>query len=110
MFFLIGGISPKEVILDERPRLCPICGLAQARYRRIDHYLNLFFIPLFPVKKGAPFLMCDRCERAVEEMGPEYRDAAEGRGPTYDRTCDRCGRELESDFRHCPSCGARVSE
>jgi RNA polymerase subunit RPABC4/transcription elongation factor Spt4 len=104
MFFLIGGISPREVILDDQPRLCPVCGLAQARYRRIDHYLNLFFIPLFPVKKGEPFLMCDRCERAVEEMGPEYRQAAGGT-----ETCGRCGRELEPDFRYCPGCGARVS-
>lgn len=106
MFFFIGGISPKEVVLDERPRLCPICGLAQARYKRIDHYLNLFFIPVLRVKKGEPFLMCDRCERAVAEMGPEYHEAAEA--PDADR-CGKCGRSLQPEFRYCPHCGSPVS-
>ncbi|SPF39937.1 hypothetical protein SBDP1_280015 [Syntrophobacter sp. SbD1] len=61
MFFLIGGVQPKSVTVDETPRICPGCGLAQARLKRVDHYLSLFFIPLFPVKKGDPVLICDRC-------------------------------------------------
>ena len=61
MFFLIGGVQPKTVSVDDTPRLCPACGLAQARLKRIDHYLSLFFIPLFPVKRGEPVVICDRC-------------------------------------------------
>ena len=61
MFFLIGGVQPKTVTLDETPGICSACGLAQARLKRVDHYLSLFFIPLFRVKKGDPVLICDRC-------------------------------------------------
>ena len=60
MFFLIGGVQPKTVTLDEVPGICAACGLAQARLKRVDHYLSLFFIPLFAVKKGDPVLICDR--------------------------------------------------
>ncbi|MEZ4528970.1 MAG: zinc ribbon domain-containing protein [Desulfobacterales bacterium] len=67
----IGGVSPKIKIIDEKPVICPVCGLARAYYKRVDHYLNLFFIPLFRVKKGEPFLMCERCERNVHEMETE---------------------------------------
>jgi rubrerythrin len=107
MFFFIGGISPKEVVLDGRPRPCPVCGLAQARYKRIDHHLNLFFIPVLRVKKGEPFLMCDRCERAVAEMGPEYHEAVES--PEAADRCGKCGRALQPEFRFCPYCGGPVS-
>ena len=61
MFFFIGGIQPKTITLDDTPAICSACGLAQARLRRVDHYLSLFFIPLFPVKRGRPLLICDRC-------------------------------------------------
>ena len=43
----IAGISPKTKILDQNPRRCPLCGLHQAYYKRMDYYLSLFFIPLF---------------------------------------------------------------
>ena len=46
MFFVIGGISPKIKVIDDKPMLCPVCGLAQAYFKRIDYYLNLFFIPI----------------------------------------------------------------
>ncbi len=52
MFFFIGGVQPKTITLDDSRRLCPACGLAQARLKRTDQYLSLFFIPLFPVKRG----------------------------------------------------------
>ena len=56
--FLIVGISPKTKIIDNTPRICQACGLAQARLQRVDSYFNLFFIPLFRVKKGEPFVIC----------------------------------------------------
>ena len=60
-FFFIGGIQPKTVTLDRQARTCPACGLAGAYTRRTDHYLSLFFIPLVRVKKGEPYLYCQRC-------------------------------------------------
>lgn len=89
--FFIAGIQPKTVTIDDGPRICPACGLARARLKRVDHYLSLFFIPLFPVRKGTPFVHCEGC----------------GGGPGGEgHLCARCGRALEGRFRFCPHCGA----
>ena len=104
MFFFIGGVQPRTVTLDETPRLCPSCGLAQARLKRIDHYLSFFFIPLIPVKRGTPMLACERCGAASPPDAPigNHRPVADiGR-------CLRCGAPLQPGFRFCPQCGGRV--
>jgi len=61
MFFFIGGIGPRTVTLDKQARICPECGRLALYHKRIDHYLSLFFIPVFPVKRGEPFLSCEGC-------------------------------------------------
>jgi hypothetical protein len=99
--FIIAGISPKTKILDNNPRICPACGLAQACLKRVDSYFNLFFIPLIRVKKGEPFIICDRCESMSSEMASAYspgsiRPAAK---------CNACGQPLDQEFRYCPHCG-----
>ena len=100
MFFLVGGISPKTVVLDASARRCPACGLFQARLQRVDHYLNLFFIPLWRVKKGEPLLVCNRCGTlSPPDAAAQPASAAE--------TCAHCGQPLAPDFRYCPHCGAR---
>ena len=100
----IAGISPKVKVLDQNPRRCPVCGLQQAYYKRMDHYLSLFFIPILRVKKGEPFLACDRCEQIANAPGPEFR-----REPTEDpMTCRYCGKTLDEDFKYCPHCGRSV--
>ena len=68
----IAGVSPRITTLDEKPRMCPVCGLAQAYYKRVDQWLSLFFIPVIRVKKGEPFIMCEKCERNMHEMGEDY--------------------------------------
>ncbi len=103
--FIIAGVTPKTTILDDTPRLCPVCGLAQAKYQRIDHYFSLFFIPLFRVKTGQPFLMCNRCERPVDPVERE-RTAPEAKS-LPPKLCRDCGRALETDFKFCPYCGKR---
>jgi RNA polymerase subunit RPABC4/transcription elongation factor Spt4 len=103
MFFLIAGIQPKTKVVDTAPRLCPVCGLQQACLKRTDHYLSLFFIPVFPVKYGEPFLACTNCERL--QYGQQPQEAG------YKRTiarCTACGRDLEKDFSFCPYCGRRM--
>ncbi len=105
MFFFIGGVQPKTVTLDDSPRLCPACGLAQARLRRVDHYLSLFFIPLFPVKRGQAVLICDRCGTVASPDEPMWRSSVSG--PPALR-CTQCGFVLEKDFRYCPNCGVRI--
>lgn len=109
MFFFVGGIQPKTKTLDETPRLCPACGLAQARLKRIDHYLSLFFIPLISVKKGEPLLMCDRCGYAAppEEAFHERRTGVTP-PPIVTVRCPSCGKALEPSFAYCPYCGKKV--
>jgi len=104
MFFFIAGIQPKTVKLDGQSRMCPKCGLHQAQLKRVDHYLSLFFIPLFPVKKGVPFLECERCAGVFTESGhPRYEPSQKG-----SQACPSCGEPMDPSYRYCPSCGQRV--
>jgi RNA polymerase subunit RPABC4/transcription elongation factor Spt4 len=100
----IAGVSPKIKVLDQNPRRCPVCGLHQAYYKRMDHYLSLFFIPILRVKKGEPFLACDRCEQAAHAPGPDFT----GQQPENTGTCRFCGKALDKDFKYCPHCGRRI--
>ncbi len=104
MFFFIGGVQPKNVRLDKQARLCPSCHHSAVYLKRVDHYLSLFFIPLFPVKKGTPVLSCDNCHSVFDESGILVRN---GRKEKL-RTCPYCGRTLEDDFDYCPRCGKKV--
>jgi len=89
--FLIAGVSPKTKILDNNPRLCPVCGLARAYFKRVDHYFNLFFIPILRVK--------------VHEFKEEYGH----RQDRQDIQCNNCGKDLYQDFKYCPYCGKHIS-
>ena len=97
----IAGVSPKTTVLDQTARLCPECGLAQARRQRVDHYLSLFFIPLFRVKKGEEFLFCNRCDRPVSEISA----GSPSEPHQSDSQCALCGQHLEKDHHFCPYCG-----
>ncbi len=107
MFFFIGGIQPRTVTVDNTPRLCPACGLAQARLKRIDQYLSLFFIPLIPLKRGDVMLICDRCGSYSDPNQPMQWQAQ--RTPvSQPEACGHCGRALDASFNYCPYCGSRV--
>lgn len=94
MFFVIGGVQPRTVRVDKQARICPACQHSAVYLKRVDHYLSLFFIPLFPVKKGAPFLSCDNCKSVFDDkrmaVGVEHGKKV--------RTCPHCGRALEDDL------------
>jgi rubrerythrin len=102
--FLIAGISPKTKQLDANPRRCPVCGLRRAYYKRIDHYFSLFFIPIFRVKKGEPFIMCDSCEKSVPQYEQDYYPGTN----KPDQHCRYCGSTLQSGFKYCPYCGKPI--
>lgn len=104
MFFLIGGVQPKTVNLEKQSRICPVCSHASLNLRRVDHYLSLFFIPLFPVKKGVPFQICDNCRSIFDEQG--YKIDTEKKG--WGGRCTHCGRPVIQDFNYCPYCGKAV--
>jgi hypothetical protein len=101
---IIAGVSPKTKILDQNPRRCPLCGLHQSYFKRVDHYLSFFFIPLLRVKKGNPFIMCDRCQKTVPEFEPDISQQTGDRP----KTCHYCKMSLDRDFKYCPYCGKRI--
>ena len=93
MFFLIAGVTPKIIILDEKPKLCASCGLDQAYLKRVDYYFNIFFIPIVKVKKGETFLECNTCNDRNHDFEKQ---------PFWSKmvsnTCNGCGKTLEKDF------------
>jgi DNA-directed RNA polymerase subunit RPC12/RpoP len=103
MFFIVG-ISPKTKILDEQPRRCPVCGLHQAYNKRIDHYFQIFFIPVARVKKGEPFVICERCHRTKNEFKRDHSPYQEETG----LLCKYCGSPIHRGFYYCPYCGKKV--
>jgi RNA polymerase subunit RPABC4/transcription elongation factor Spt4 len=100
----IAGVSPKIKVLDQNPRRCPVCGLHQAYNKRMDHYLSLFFIPILRVKKGEPFLACDRCEQTAQAPGSDLTQPPREEA----KACRYCGKNVGNDFKFCPYCGKRV--
>jgi len=104
MFFFIAGISPKTRIIEDYPRQCTVCGMQQAYKTRIDHYLNIFFIPVVRVKKGEPFTICNQCQ--ITENRFEYRQS-----PNEEKTrllCKFCGKPVSRGFFYCPYCGKKL--
>ena len=100
----IAGVQPRTKTLDSNPRLCPLCGGPQAYLKRVDHYLSIFFIPVFPVSRGKPTVICERCGGISDEMGHGI-GARAGGGKVF---CRHCGRVLEREFIFCPYCGERA--
>jgi len=100
MFFFIGGIQPKTITLDENPRNCPECGHFDLYLKRTDSYFSLFFIPLFPVKKGTPFMKCENCGAVFTKEGSRIDPSVMGH-----QKCPHCGRLVGFDFIYCPYCG-----
>ena len=101
MFFFIGGIQPKTVTVDRQPRSCPSCGHFGVYLKRVDHYVSLFFIPVFPVKRGTPFLSCENCNAVIDEHGGRMDFDQQ----VAKKTCPSCGGTVNSDFTFCPYCG-----
>lgn len=62
MFVFIGGILPRTKIVDEGEFPCPRDGQTQRYQRkRTNHWLTLFFLPIFPVGKVEEFVECSSC-------------------------------------------------
>ncbi len=99
----IGGIGPRRKKLESHPRICSSCGLSQAYLVRMDDYLSLFFIPILRIRKGEPFVECERCGHLTDESGKVY---APGTDLQIIR-CLRCGETFDKNFRYCPYCGAK---
>ncbi|MBN1654458.1 MAG: zinc ribbon domain-containing protein [Deltaproteobacteria bacterium] len=104
MFFFIAGVQPRTIRIEKLEMSCPLCGHNTLYKKRIDHYLSLFFIPFFPLKRGNAFTACDNC-------GALGGDAA--KSPFQPRTeepnrCSHCRAALDPTFQYCPYCGRRL--
>ena len=104
MFVFIAGIGPRRKKLESRPRSCPNCGQSQAYLVRTDDYIYLFFIPIVPIRKGQPYVECERCGYVADETGKVHAPGAD----VQVIRCRGCGAILAKDFRYCPYCGAKV--
>lgn len=104
MFFFIGGIQPKTILLEKQSRACPICAHFDVRYKRIDHYISLFFLPLFRIKKGIPFLICQNCNVVLNEDGKAMKAGRTDEG----LKCGFCRKSVETNFYYCPYCGKPI--
>ena len=104
MFFIIAGISPKTKRLEDFPRRCSVCGMQKAYMTRIDHYLNVFFIPVMRVKKGEPFTICEQCQATKYDFkryqSPDQEEAG--------LLCKFCGNPVHKGFFYCPNCGKKL--
>jgi rubrerythrin len=69
----------------------------------VDHYLSLFFIPLFPVKKGTPILSCENCQAAFDEAGGPMDIG--GFPEPKPSQCPSCKRPVKPNYSFCPFCG-----
>ncbi|RKX79496.1 MAG: hypothetical protein DRP87_02985 [Spirochaetes bacterium] len=108
MFFFIGGVQPKTITLDERLRTCPRCGFTEAQIKRVDEYISIFFIPLFPVGRGEPILVCNRCgfsEPLRRYSSERIKRKPERVAPNH---CPDCGNPISPNFYYCPYCGQRL--
>lgn len=104
MFFFIGGLSPRVRKLNGPPGICPRCGAVSLCQVRVDHYLSLFFVPVFPVRKGQPELICKDC--GLEILEPNLQAGSPGDRPSRPGSvCPGCARPLTPEFRYCPFCG-----
>jgi rubrerythrin len=100
----IAGVQPRTKTLDNNPRLCPLCGGVEAYLKRVDHYLSIFFIPIVPVSRGKPAIICERCGGISDEMGQGIGVRRVG----GELSCKHCGRVLEREFAFCPYCGKKI--
>ena len=97
----VSAAHKRAATAERKDVRCPACGHVGVYQKRVDHYVSLFFIPLFPIKRGAPFLMCDQCNTILDEQGARM-DFEQVRGKSR---CPSCGRSVDSGFSFCPHCG-----
>jgi len=105
MFFFIGGVQQKTVLLEEHPSTCPFCSGSKVQKKRLDHYVSIFFIPLFRIKRGIPFLACGNCQSIINR-GEDTVDTGSGFEDTEKlKRCVSCQQTLDKEFSYCPYCG-----
>jgi len=101
MFFFIGGVQPRTITLARVDRVCTVCAHPEICQKRVDHYVSLFFIPLFPVKRGTPFWICENCNTEYDDFGAPLT----AQRLAEKMVCPHCRRPISADYTYCPYCG-----
>ena len=114
LFFFIGGITPKQVARSISAP-CPSCTCSALEESRVDHVLNVFFVPLFTVHRGNATLRCQACgwgePGRLEEADSPTLDA--NAMPSAAGMCPSCrqlppGAAPEQRFKFCTCCGGSL--
>lgn len=87
-------MQPKKIRLEGPRRTCPACGQGSLGWVRQDHYLSLFFLPIFPVKTGQPYLECDQCGQGYDPARMEQAQAVAALRPSLPGTPPAAAPEL----------------
>ncbi len=107
--FFIAGVQSKKARLEGHDRRCPNCNANTLQLTRMDNYISLFFIPVIPIKRGEPFLLCRTCDAAyAADMGGGTMNDMQYDEP-QGRTCGSCNKQVAGDFSYCPYCGKSIT-
>jgi hypothetical protein len=75
MFILFGSKTVKTPVKNglNLRKHCDRCRLlSDLREHSSRQYFTLFFIPVFPISKGEPLLVCNRCGASFYIQGEDY--------------------------------------
>jgi ribosomal protein L40E len=129
MFFLgVFGIENKDKEIKILENIsCKKCNsTVTGRLIKNFNFFHFFFIPIFKWDERY-YVICDRCNalysiekekgKAIErgedinitywdlqEIKQEYNSDEYFRG----NICKKCGREVDTSFKYCPHCGAKL--
>ncbi|GLC76790.1 hypothetical protein PLESTF_001835500 [Pleodorina starrii] len=111
-FFFVGGVYPKVKVLRSLAERCVNCGSQALREERLDQSLHIFFLPVWTLSKGTPYITCGACGwTSAEGPMPLPPPAAPPPRltPRPGGVCPSCYRPVEPDFAFCPSCGCSLT-
>jgi hypothetical protein len=112
MFIIFGTKTVKTPVkngLNLRKHCARCHFLSDMREHRFRQYFTLFFIPVFPISKGEPILVCNRCEASYYIQEEDYL-AGNMEIPLYSAGATK--KELEPDAERlvivCDYCKGRL--
>jgi hypothetical protein len=127
MFFIgIFGIENKDKLIKVLNNInCKNCNqIISGRLIKNFDFFHFFFIPLFKWNEKYYFI-CDNCKTVYsilkekgkgiergEKLELSYWDLQDMSTNYYNcheiKRCNNCGKEVESNFKYCPHCGAKI--
>ncbi|KAK1347504.1 hypothetical protein CWI38_1667p0030 [Hamiltosporidium tvaerminnensis] len=102
---ILCGITKKSKILSIPPTnfpsapsnvICPFCTFrGNLVYRRNDVWYTFFFIPIYPVYFGDPYVSCVSCQTQLGGAGASFCKKCRSATPLGFNYCVMCGDSLE---------------